>query len=379
MGYTSKGEAHSVDMLTTMADSGASQVEGDIRLLVGPVNFAGQATAWARAARTLHHASAYSFAVTNTAGFTTETDYSVDRSTFIEDQWSRQHEEWVGSFTHVLLEAGRPITGLRHGRDCAGELPALEEMGVQIALVAHGSDVRRPDSHHRREPDSPFADLDSQDSKIRQAYANRFAPLVESRRWAFASTPDLLEDVPHARWLPVVVDPQRWLADPWEPAPLRAGLPPLVVHVPSSTHMKGTEAIEPVLERLAAVGRVRYRPLRDVPQEDMPTVFAEADIVLDQFAVGSYGVAAVEALATGRVVIGHVRPEVRHRVLQDTGWSLPIVESTPRTLEQVIGELLDDRDSWQEQALLGPAFVDDVHDGRRSAAVLDDFLLAPHS
>jgi hypothetical protein len=31
---------------------------------------------------------------------------------------------------------------------------------------------------------------------------------------------------------------------------------------------------------------------------------------------------------------------------------------------------------WHDRALLGPAFVDDVHDGRRAAAVLDEFLLA---
>jgi len=345
---------------------------------VGPVNFAGQANAWSRAARSLRHVSSCSFAVANTAPFTTATDYSVDQSTFADEAWSREHEAWVSSFTHVLLEAGRPITGLRHGLDWAGELPILEQMGLKIAFLAHGSDVRRPNAHHRREPDSPFVDLASKDSRTRQTYADRFAPFVESRRWAFVSTPDLLEDVPSARWLPVVVDPQRWVARPWEPATGKeAGIPPLVVHVPSSTRMKGTEAIEPVLNQLVKNGRIRYRPLRNVPQDDMPSVFAGADIVLDQFAIGSYGVAAVEALAAGRLVVGHVRPEVRHRVLQDTGWSLPIVESTPRDLEQVLDGLLGDPTGWQAQSLLGPAFVDDVHDGRRSAALLDDFLLAP--
>jgi len=151
------------------------------------------------------------------------------------------------------------------------------------------------------------------------------------------------------------------------------------VHVPSDTYLKGTEAIEPVLKKMVKAGRIRYLPLRTVPYPDMPKVLAEADIVLDQFAIGSYGVAAVEGLAAGRLVIGHVRPEVRQRVLADTGWALPIVESTAATLEQVIEGLLADESAWQEQTLLGPAFVDDVHDGRRSAAVLDEFLLAPTS
>lgn len=360
-----------------MSDRVGPQVQGEIRLLVGPANFAGQANAWAAAVRTLHDVSACSFTVTNDAGFTTGTDYSVDRATFGDDAWSQRHERWVGGFTHVLIEAGRPITGLRHGLDCAAEVPVLEEMGVKVAMVAHGSDVRRPASHKRREPDSPFVDLDSADSKRRQKYADRIAPLIDSRPWAFVSTPDLIEDVPTATWLPVVVSPKRWAARTWEPSSSAARLPPLVVHVPSSTYMKGTEAIEPALKELAYAGRIRYRPLRNVPQDDMPSVFAQADIVLDQFALGSYGVAAVEALASGRVVIGHVRPEVRERVLQVTGCSLPIVESTAAALRQVLEDWLGEQSAWQRQALLGPAFVHDVHDGRRSAAILDNFLVAP--
>lgn len=52
------------------------------------------------------------------------------------------------------------------------------------------------------------------------------------------------------------------------------------------------------------------------------------------------------------------------------------MESSPAKLGQVIEALLGDVSTWHDQALLGPAFVDDVHDGRRAAAILDDFLLA---
>ena len=55
------------------------------------------------------------------------------------------------------------------------------------------------------------------------------------------------------------------------------------------------------------MGLVDYTPLRDVPWSEMPGVIASADIVLDQFALGGYGVAAVEAMASGRAVVGHVR------------------------------------------------------------------------
>ena len=150
---------------------------------------------------------------------------------------------------------------------------------------------------------------------------------------------------------------------------------PLAVHAPSNERIKGSDLIDPVLQQLADRGLIEYRRIRGVQPEQMPAVYREADIVLDQFRIGSYGVAACEAMAAGRVVLGHVTPAVRQTILDLAGMPLPIVEATPSSLEDVMLGLLDDRSRSIAAGAAGPAFVREIHDGRRSATALSEFLL----
>ncbi|NYG07638.1 hypothetical protein BJ986_002125 [Phycicoccus badiiscoriae] len=344
------------------------------QLLVGPANFAGQGRGWAAAARRLPDVDALSFQVATSTTLAEPADFVLDRVAFDDPGLARARESWVTSFTHVLVEAGRPVTGTQHGLDAAGDLAFLEDARVRVGMVAHGTDVRRPDRHLDAEPDSPFARMADDTVRLRQRHADRMAGLMTRRDWSFVSTPDLLLDVPTARWLPVVVDPARWSPQPWEPAP--AGRPPRVVHVPSHRQVKGTALIEPAVLELARRGLIDYTPLHDVAWAEMPAVIASADIVLDQFALGGYGVAAVEAMASGRAVVGHVRPDVRAHVQAVTGRVLPVVQSRAADVADVLMELVQDRDRWLAVARQGAEFASCVHDGRLSAEVLRTFLLS---
>ena len=106
----------------------------------------------------------------------------------------------------------------------------------------------------------------------------------------------------------------------------------------------------------------------------MPAIYGDADIVVDQLALGSYGVAACEAMAAGRIVLGHVSEQVRSAAQEAAGLDLPILEVTPDSIVERIRELLADRESARDTAARGPEFVRTLHDGRRSASVLADFL-----
>jgi glycosyltransferase involved in cell wall biosynthesis len=106
----------------------------------------------------------------------------------------------------------------------------------------------------------------------------------------------------------------------------------------------------------------------------MPSVIGDADIVVDQLRIGLYGVAAAEALAAGRLVVSYVGSAVRDRVRSLTGREVPIVEADPDSLGSVLTDLLSDRTAAAEQAAAGPAFVAELHDGRRSAHALTDWL-----
>lgn len=349
-----------------------------IRLFVGPVNSAGQGHLWARSAeRHLPGVGAVSMMTTNAARerFGFHVDMKVPESGFVfASGWQRrQHAAIVGGFTHVLLESGQYLYGSVPGRDPLEVANDVVAQGLRVALLWHGSDIRIPSQHADVEPDSPFGSTGSYPSasvEVLESNARARMDMVgRSELPVFVSTPGLLE-VPRSRWLPVVVDVERWRND--DP-PLRRRVP-VVAYVPSNSPMKGDPSIDEQLSRLEDEGHIVYRRFDGVPAEQMPEVYRSADIVLDQFRLGDYGVAACEALAAGRLVIGHVSAVNRARVKQLTGHDLPIVESRFADVGATIMSALADRDAQVAVARRGPAFVTAVHDGRASAAALAPFL-----
>ena len=150
--------------------------------------------------------------------------------------------------------------------------------------------------------------------------------------------------------------------------------PPIVVHAPTLRWLKGTDLIEPMLRRLAAEGVIDYRQVVGVSHASMPALYAEADIVLDQFLLGSYGVTACEALAAGRLVVGHVDAPTRLRVRELSGLELPVLEATVESLESELRRAAAEPEAFEGLRAAGPVFVESVHDGRRSAAALAPFL-----
>lgn len=352
------------------------------RLFLGPANYAGQGFAWARAAERLPGVGAVSMAALRAGGFGFETDQGVPIAVYGSSRrWQRRQKAYVERFTHVVIEAQRALFGTlmatpQERNGAYAEARLLAGRGAGVAMLCHGSDVRVPSRHlASATPWSPFGDpewelvghLERQTRAAESALAELRAVGIPT----YLSTPDLLLDQPEGTWLPVVVDPERWRTQ----APPLARDVPLVVHAPSSSRLKGTELIEPVLEDLDRRGWITYRRLEGLPSAQMPELYRDADVVLDQFALGSYGVAACEAMAAGRVVVSHVTAQARAAVHDASGLDLPVVEATPDTLEGVLEALLDDRAAAGERAATrGPELVAALHDGAASARVLAPFL-----
>lgn len=351
-----------------------SSAPAETRLLIAPVNSAGQGFAWARAAEGLPGVSAANFMYRGADDvFAYPADHSVPTAYFVQNRrWQAAQRRAVArGFTHVLVESGRQVLG--SGSTPADDVAWLRSRGLQVALLWHGSDIRRPDQHARREPDSPFRDGQyGEQSRLQEITEANHRLQQRLGIPAFVSTPDLLTDLPGATWLPVVVDVDPWVAAA-PAAPLRRDRP-IVVHAPSRAGLKGTAAVTPTLQRLHDDGVIEYREVTGVPASHMPQVYGEADIVLDQFSLGIYGVAACEALASGRVVISHVAEEVRERVRAGTGRELPILQSRAADLEGVLRGVLADRDRASAFAADGPDFVRAVHSRRRAAEALAGFL-----
>jgi hypothetical protein len=348
-----------------------------VRLFVGPANFAGQGWAWARAAeRHLPGVGATTFGLDDGFGF--PVDYIVPvRMYALSRRWQKEQSLHLRSaYTHVLIEAERPVLGMRHGSTCDGDIRVLQKAGLEVGLISHGSDLRIPSRHAEMYPDSPFRDTSWETAAILQRTATHNAELLNSYDGhTFVSTLDLLDYAPRAVWCPGVVDVDAWRT---ESVALERRVP-VVVHAPSKHRFKGSQLVDPIMEELDHRGIVEYRRIQRVAPRDMPDVYRSADIVIDQFTMGLYGVAACEAMAAGRVVVSFVGDTVRARVREMTGHELPIVEATPGTLVGVIEKILDDRDAARDTALAGPSFVREYHDGRQSAVALAPFLIGVNS
>jgi len=346
----------------------------EIRLFVAPVNSAGQGWAWARAAERLPGVGARAMAVRSVRDFGFEADQLVELGDYRwSTAWQRaQRAAVLAGATHVLLESVKPLFGDAFGRGVEHEIGVLRAAGIHVALLFHGSDLRDPIAHRARERHSPYADGEWDLTPALTLRSERTRALIDRvGAPVFVSTPDLLSDAPAAAWLPVVIDPTRWKASA---PPLSASTTPIVAHVPSKAILKGTDLIESSLRELEAEGLIEYRRIEGLTSDQMPDAYRSADIVLDQFRIGSYGVAACEAMAAGRIVVSHVAPDVRARVLAETGREVPIVQAEADEVAAVLRRIVASPAESLALAAAGPAFVTAVHDGARSASVLASFL-----
>lgn len=352
------------------APSGGS---GD-RVFIGPANSAGQGFAWARAleqARPGTRVTSMQF-VHEVDGFA----YPVDQRVLSgygahSKRWQRDQLAALRGYRGVLAESARPLFGALHGGDLVRQLAVLHGSGVRLGLLFHGSDLRDPDAHLAAEPLSYFGPDPEFTEAMRAATRRSREVIAETGLPVHVSTPDLLSEIEGAVWTPVVVDAAKWAA---ARAPLAHEGPMRVVHAPSKSHVKGSDLIDGTLQRMHDAGRIEYRRITGVPHDRMPEITRDADVVLDQFRGGPYGVAACEAMAAGRIVVSYVPRTLRDRVSRITGLELPIIDAVPDSLEDVLQGIVRDPGPALAAAAAGPGYVEELHSGARSGRVLAEWL-----
>lgn len=350
------------------------------RLLLGPANYAGQAGLWARAVR--DHAPGWTARNVQVVPTHALLMFGADLPlTSVEwgDPATRLDlaVEHVAGATDIVVEAMRPLLAVRDGSDEANgwdplrgreDVDALRASGRNVALLFHGSEVRRPSVHARLTPWSPFygsraealtSSLEKTTEMVHQALAG-FEGLL------LVSTPDLIDHVPDAVWLPPVVGPASFIQD----APALSGKRPVVAHAPSRSWLKGSQWVDPILQRMDREGLLTYRRLQNLPTMMMPSLLRQVDVVIDQVVLGNPGVLAAQAMAAGRLVLAHLPEPVRARFPDPP----PVVETTPATIEQVLLSIIENPEHYAQVAGRGVAFARKYHDGRMSARVLTGAL-----
>jgi glycosyltransferase involved in cell wall biosynthesis len=171
------------------------------------------------------------------------------------------------------------------------------------------------------------------------------------------------------RWVPEahVVPPGLDLR-PFTPVPPSDAARPLVVHAPSNREKKGTRFVIEACERLP----VELDIVENVPHEEARARYARADIVVDQLNAGWHGVFALEAMALGKPVVAHLKPDVVERSAEGYGVRVPIVPASKENLAEALRPLVEQPALRREVGAASRAYVEQVHDIDRIAARLLD-------
>ena len=347
-----------------------------VRLFVGPVNYAGQGYRWSRAAESYGTVSARNYVHEANNPLQYASDYTVAWRTAEHSRaWQRaMYEAIARDYTHVLIEACFPILGGLYSGDMYRQIELLQRAGIKVGFVGHGTDVRLPSRHAELEQWSYFRDDEwVAPELVEKVVAKNLKLIADTGLPTFVSTAGLLLDLPDAHLLNVIIEPEKWAND----APLLQRERIKVVHAPTNPIAKGTGYIRPIAQKLHDEGLIEYVELQGVPNDQMPAVFADADVVLDQFRAGDYGVAACETMAAGRIVLAHVSEQVRAEIEKRAGLPLPIPETNVENVEETLRDIVARRDHYREIAARGPEFARRLHNGDYSRDVLiQNFLEA---
>ncbi|MDE0572317.1 hypothetical protein ON058_02690 [Demequina sp. B12] len=345
--------------------SGTAPAQAPVRVLIAPANFAGQAHAWASALTSARpDIVAQTWTHTGTAGFDFPSTHRTPReSAGLSRAWQREVFDDVSRhFTHVMLESGRPLFGRLFGFEVLAEAEALRERGVNVSMLWHGTDIRRPLVEREHNPASPFWDAHKKGHiRALEARAQRNGHIAAA--WdgpQFFTTPDLAEHVPHGTWVPVVVPQSPWReldAPPWV-APLR------VLHLPSNPWIKNSA---PLRAAAAAAPDVAWNFAARMPSAEVPAAVEGADVVADQFGLHLYGVAAVEAMHAGRAVVSLAGAPLRDAVQRFTGEDLPVAACEASQVPELITQWQADGSQARELAERGREFAARWHTGTQTA------------
>lgn len=209
--------------------------------------------------------------------------------------------------------------------------------GIRIIVMPHGTDIiqvlpqrTRYDWVQRFIEDYPSWNLIEQTgvSRMRVELFSRHAHFV------IASDAILARFMPRReltfKFFPIDTDALR-------PTERPTGTPVVVLHAPNHRRTKGTDFLMAAIEELQSRGvAVALQLVEGVPREQALKLYAEADIIADQFCMGGPGVFAMEAMALGKPTLTYLDED--H--LRDPLFDFPLVNANAENLTDVLAALI---------------------------------------
>lgn len=146
-----------------------------------------------------------------------------------------------------------------------------------------------------------------------------------------------------------------------------------IVHAPSNRSKKGTEYVLRVFDALRRQdSRINPVLIEGMTRSEALEAYRNADIIVDQLVIGTYGMLSIEAMALKKPVVTYIAPKMRERLPSE----LPIVSATPDNLYDTLEVLIAEKDYRRSLGEQGLAYVQAYHDykvlGRYLREVYED-------
>lgn len=148
---------------------------------------------------------------------------------------------------------------------------------------------------------------------------------------------------------------------------LHKSFEPLILHAPSNSVKKGTRYMLEAVERLKKEGyRFKLLLCENMDNVEVRQKLSQSEIVVDQLLARAYGLFAIEAMASGNVVLGNAQGG--HYGFPE---ELPILTTNPDNIYENLKMVLENPQLRVERAQKGRVYVEDYHDHIK---VAKDFL-----
>jgi glycosyltransferase involved in cell wall biosynthesis len=252
----------------------------------------------------------------------------------------------------------------------AKDVKYAAEKGKKIFVEWVGSDIRNPDylksinSYYKFafENGYEYANLESKDHSFENQ--NLFAkygviPLL---------TPELSLFVNKSIFRKTYLLNQRVDVTNFKPIyPVENNSRPLIIHSPTAKVCKGSNLILPIIEELKKEYQFDFVLLHNISREEVLEIMQKADIFLDQIILGSYGMAAMEAMSFGKPVMCYIMPEVFEAGLSK---ECPIVNTNPDNLKEELIKLITNPQLRHDIGIKSRKFVEKFHDVEKVSSLL---------
>ena len=138
---------------------------------------------------------------------------------------------------------------------------------------------------------------------------------------------------------------------------------PLIIHSPNKPVAKGTSYVLNAINKLKLKYNFEFILNQEVYHKRALERVRKADIFLDQFVIGHYGMASIEAMAYGKPVVCYIKSSTRNLYPAE----LPIVNANPDNLFEVLESLLQDGKRRHEIGKRSREYVEKYHDAIKLA------------